>query len=133
MATFEFNDCGVCMNPEIVFHYKHPKALAWDYVELRICLNHDTQLWDFGYNYSSGSSPCTLSAARYTSKEEVIREGFIKLYNSLLRCLCSDMSKHIPKYLELVKDRMVYVTNSSSSPITTVIQSQLGGSQLSLF
>lgn len=78
------NDCDVVINPTVLFHTKHPKAMAWCYFSIKIgkCING---LWDYGYTVAGGGSPVCLG--QYENKdiakekaiqflEEYFKKGF---------------------------------------------------------
>ena len=78
------NDCNVVINPTVLFHTKHSKALAWCYFSIRIgkCVN---ELWDYGYTVAGAGSPVCLGQfeTKDIAKEKAIefledyfRKGF---------------------------------------------------------
>lgn len=74
--TFEINDCGVVINPIIVWHFMPKNALAWCYWQIRVgkCENG---LWDFGYSRASGGSPVCIG--QYQTKEDAIECGIFSM------------------------------------------------------
>lgn len=70
---FKFNECQVCINPEIAYSYEPKGVLAWAKVEIKVC-QFDGK-WDFGYWYLSGCGPCTSYSCLYDTKEEAIFKG----------------------------------------------------------
>jgi len=74
---FQFNDCGVCENPEIIYSSEGNYNLAWIYYELRICSN-SKGFWDYGLSYGGGSSPCMNTGK--LNREDVIGEGLALLF-----------------------------------------------------
>lgn len=66
------NDCGVVMNPDVIFYFMPKGALAWCYWSLKVgkCNNG---LWDYGYSIPAGASPCCIG--KFSTKEEATEEA----------------------------------------------------------
>lgn len=79
--NYEWNEYGVCLEPEIVFHCKHPKSLAGDYAQVKIA--NYKNLWYYGYWYPGGASPCSKSGIGYTTSEEAKEQGLRDLVGIL--------------------------------------------------
>jgi len=83
---FEFNDCDVCVNPEIIFSFMNKGALAWDYIELRVAERNGT--WDYGYSSSGGGRPCSPDKRwEILTRQEAIDKGVEQLKNNLQRAI----------------------------------------------
>lgn len=67
--SFIVNDCGVVINPDIIWQFKPKNALAWFIWEIKVgrCENG---LWDYGGAFGGGGSP--VSNGTYPSKEAAI-------------------------------------------------------------
>lgn len=79
METFEYNDCGVCTNPETIYYFMPPKALAWAYTEITVASRDG--LWDYGYSSLGGG--CAPSQWKFASKEDAVEKAIELLSNSL--------------------------------------------------
>ena len=107
MIIFEFNDCNVCTNPEIVYKTETYK-LAWNYLELKIAT--DGNKWDFGYSYAGGSSPCMPIHGKFNSKKECIESGLDFLWASCTTTINESMNNNISlipakQFLEFYENR----------------------------
>jgi hypothetical protein len=67
---FIFNDYGVCVNPDIVYHFQINGDLTWRYIEISICEDEKGK-WDYGYNSLASSSPACLNGLFDTRVEAI--------------------------------------------------------------
>lgn len=82
-TLFEFNEFGVCVNPEKIFFTMKKGALAWDYVEIRIAKRNDE--WYYGASYGGGGSPCSKGCIDFKTKEDVILSAYKDVKERLLK------------------------------------------------
>lgn len=95
---FLFNDCDVCINPEIVFFKIKEGALAWDYVNIKIAFFDG--VWISGYTSCGGGSPVSKRGKSFKDKEDAIND----VYDQVKRILESGqgMSNNSLYYLDFL-------------------------------
>ena len=76
---FEFNDCNVCINCEIIYSSdnNNPKYLAWQYYELKICCDENGN-WDWGHSNCSGGGPA-MKNGKFKTKDDAVEDGIAYL------------------------------------------------------
>lgn len=85
MTGFEWNEHGVCLNPEMAFELQVGK-LAWDKIEVEV--GELDGRWYVGTTCGMGngcrSGPVCKRGTPHASREEAIRAGADEVYNDLL-------------------------------------------------
>lgn len=82
---YEYNDCGVCVNPDIPYEYGH-----LPYLQFRITVSQTSKGWVYGYrwcaNSTGGGSGCSTSQSKtFPTKAEAIiacAEWLMKCFES---------------------------------------------------
>ena len=72
---FKYNECGVCLNPELVFRVEGKKMI---HLEIRVSELKGKWTWAFSYSYGSGGVSCGCSFhphSTFGSREEAIDEA----------------------------------------------------------
>ncbi len=88
--NFQYNEHGVCLNPEVVYHHMEKNDLAWCYVQ--IVVSEYEGMWAWGQHHIGGCGGASICNAKYT-KEEAIQKGidFMKIrFQQMSSSLISD-------------------------------------------
>ena len=69
MEVFKYNDCGVCINPEVVYTSEGCSSLAWAYYQINIA-GHGSS-WDYGHWSPGASGPC-CSGGKFNCRQAAL-------------------------------------------------------------
>ena len=100
-AKFNYNSCGVCTNPEIVFHTMKEGALAWDYVDIEISETKGKWIW--GSSTCGGGQPCSVVGDSFDNKEDCILDALNDVKRILTKNASTEdqpFSKNAQRYLD---------------------------------
>lgn len=111
-TNYIINDCGVCINPTVIYRLQKKNALAWNYVEITYA-QFPNGKWDYGYStVGGGASPCEVRA-KFSTKEEVVLgakqylkehlEKRIKNYESGFMVSIHDYQYYLNEFLSFIK------------------------------
>lgn len=112
---FAFNDCGVCMNPEVIFPLNEKDyGLVWIGYELDVCCGEKGN-WDFGITYNLGGwssgTPC-----KYKTREEAILKGIDKLSQYAYKSCTGEIDENNTKAMqESAKDFLTWANSANPS------------------
>ncbi len=103
---FKFNDCGVCVNPEIIYSSEGDYRYAWLFYELKICSNSEG-LWDLGCNFGGGGYAASNSGK--LSRKDAIDKGWCILIEKAKKSVSSKMDiNNPPDLIKASKDLLKY-------------------------
>ena len=104
---FQFNEHDVCLNPTTEFYFMPSNALAWAYLEIKVC--NVNGLWTSGTWTLSGCSPCMKPQEEkwyvYKTKEEAIQKSITTIKDSFVNC---DIVKNLSHYKKAFQE---YLSN----------------------
>lgn len=101
---FLFNKCGVCVNPEIIYHFILPNDLAWRYLQISICNYGET--WSFGIS-GLGTSFAATKNGKFKSRAEAVEKGIAQMKINLDKVsdFFGDHSKHKTNFYNWLANR----------------------------
>lgn len=104
-TEYEFNDCGVCTNPKIVF----TRNLAEWEVQVKIAQSPNGK-WDFGYivNYYDGGVCCPVMLQKGDKglSEEGARVQALKAIESFVRTMQETNIEDQSRLLDILREEM---------------------------
>ncbi|MCC3159491.1 hypothetical protein LJ737_19775 [Hymenobacter sp. 15J16-1T3B] len=127
---FRFNDIGVCLNPEEVTYYAHPKRPHTDYCSVRLFLHPDTAEWMgapsfMNHAHCAGHHGCPSkhSLQRFPSREDAERHYLTYMLSDQFKGLGGTYSDH--NYLSPAARKAAEARLQELAPVV--------GQQLTLF